>query len=160
MSFRSRRVRLVDRNEGLRSEDQRWLNTQGYRSLTELPSMALWYRKDGSSALGRTDPYHLNLYRSKGFTLAQPNVSPPKKEHVPWLAKRVINVVPSGESWVGTATELVRAIGFHKAELVSEATSVSRKLTTGSVANALNSSGIKITRGFRGHDRVLRLTRR
>ena len=160
MGFRERRqIRLVARGVGLPSEDVRWLNSQGVRSYSDVPNPAMWYRPNGTSGLGPSDPYHLRLYREKGFTLKAPNLPPPKKDPRPWLARRVIEVVERHETWVGTASQLVQEVPFGD-ENTDGARSVSRSLTHGRVAKALAQAGIDVERKYRGKERILRLTRR
>ena len=64
-----RHIRLVQAGmQGINVEERQWLRTQGVDRPEELPRRSLWYHPDGSSALGPSDPYHLPLYRAKGFT--------------------------------------------------------------------------------------------
>jgi hypothetical protein len=120
-----------------------WLNGQGISSYTSLPNRATWYRPNGTSGPGPTDPYHLLLYRGKGFTLKAPDLPPPKRDLRPWLARRVIEVVDRHDAWVGTAPELVREAPFG-GSLAGQAASVSRQLTHGRVARALSQAGIDV----------------
>ena len=70
-------MRLIARRQGLPIEDVRWLQDQGIRSYGEVPNPATWYSADGAYRKGPTDPYHLRLYRGKGWTLRAPDVPPP-----------------------------------------------------------------------------------
>ena len=161
LSFIKRRqaIRLVERGVGLPVEDVLWLNSQGISSYASLTSRATWYRPNGTAGLGPTDPYHLRLYRGKGFTLKAPNLPPPKRDPRPWLARRVIEVVDRHDAWVGTTSELLRVVP-DSVDLTIDPRSVSRQLTQGKAAKALSQAGIDVERGYRGKERVLRLTRR
>ena len=139
-------------------DDMRWLNEQGFRSLAEVPRMAMWYRPDGSSAIGHADAYHLHLYRLRGMTLKPPvfNVQEPQPRRVPVpsIARQVLSLLGQEERWEGSASELAAMIGNRTP------TGLSRLLGTPKVSVALASAGVTVARGYRGKERVLRLERR
>ena len=96
--------------QGMNVEERQWLRTQGVDKPEELPRRSPWCHPDGSSARGPSDPYHLRLYRGKGFTLKPPTIttmSPnPRKAPMPRLASRVLHHLGHGDSWDGTPSEL------------------------------------------------------
>jgi len=162
MSFRHRRqpIRLVNRSEGLPIEDIKWLHTQGFKGHAEVPSPATWYRPDGTPMPGRTDAYHLRLYRLKGWTLRHPVIEEPKpkepKPSLPWYAARAKRVLGDAGSWTGTASDFVEAAGLPG----TSPDQVGRRLFKAEVSAALALEGISLARGHSGKARVLRLERR
>ena len=157
-----RQIRLVQADmQGLNVEERQWLRTQGVDRPEELPRRSLWYHPDGSSALGLSDPYHLRLYREKGFTLKPPTITSTTAPKVrgatmPRLASRVLHHLGHGDSWDGTPSELAASgvgAGF-------SAEGLSRALFAPKVSVALASAGVTVARGYRGKERVLRLERR
>jgi hypothetical protein len=93
-------------------EDARWVSAQGF-NYKDLPSLAMWYYPRGGSGLGRTDPYHLHLYRMKGFTLKAPYVPPPvpRKAPIHPLVRSAIKVLGDKPEWIGTPTEFLTESG-------------------------------------------------
>ena len=157
-----RQIRLVQAEmHGINVEERQWLRTQGVDRPEELPRRSLWYHPDGSSALGPSDPYHLRLYRAKGFTLKPPIITSTMAPSVrgatmPRLASRVLHHIGHGDSWDGTPSELAASGvggGFSPEGLA-------RALFAPKVSVALASAGVTVARGYRGKERVLRLERR
>ena len=157
-----RQIRLVQAEmQGINVEERQWLRTQGVDRPEKLPRRSLWYHPDGSSALGPSDPYHLRLYRAKGFTLKPPTITSTMAPSVrgatmPRLASRVLHHIGHGDSWDGTPSELAESgvgSGFSPEGL-------SRTLFAPKVSVALASAGVTVARGYRGKKRVLRLERR
>ena len=105
-----RHIRLVQAEmQGINIEERQWLRTQGVDRPEELPRRSLWYHPDGSSALGPSDPYHLRLYRRKGFTRKPPTSTTPASRSrtatMPRLANRVLQLLGHRDSWHGTPSE-------------------------------------------------------
>jgi hypothetical protein len=136
-------------------DDLRWLNEQGFRSLAEVPRMAMWYRPDGSSHIGHADAYHLHLYRLRGMTLKAPvsaaQEPQPRRVPVPSIARKVLSLLGQGERWEGSASDLAAIMGSRTP------TGISRALGTPKMAVALAAAGVTVERGYRGNGRVLRL---
>ena len=151
-------IRLVQRDTGLPIDDVRWLQAQGIRSYGDVPNPANWYRVDGTYHKGPTDPYHLHLYRGKGWTLKAPNVPPPvpPKPALPWYAARAIRVLGDAEEWSGTASKFVEVAGL----VGTSPHQVGRRLFQAKTSEALAQEGISVTRGYSGKARVLKLERR
>ena len=152
-----RQIRLVPQQpgQGFSLEDRRWLATQGVDRPDQLPRKSLWYKPDGTSSLGPSDPYHLARYRQRGLTLKPPTIPEPvRRGPTPLLASKVLRVLGEDQRWEGTATELAAIIGSHTP------TGLSRALGTRKVSEALASAGVTAERGYRGNGRVLRLERR
>jgi len=110
--------------------------------------------------VGPSEPYHLRLYRGKGFTLKPPTIpaTSPKvrRSTMPRLASRVLHLLGYGDSWDGTPSELAESgvgSGFSPEGL-------SRALFAPKVSVALASAGVTVARGYRGKERNLRLDRR
>ena len=161
MSFRQRRqaIRLVNRPEGLPIDDVKWLHTQGFKGHSEVPNLATWYRPDGTPLVGRTDAYHLRLYRLKGWPLRPPVIRGPTPQEprraLPWYAARAKRVLGDADWWVGTATEFVEAAGLPGAS----PDTAGRRLFKAEVSAALAQEGISVARSHSGKARVLRLER-
>jgi len=162
MSFRQRRqaIRLVQRDVGLPIEDVRWLHTQGFKGHAEVPSPATWYRPDGTPLVGRTDAYHLRLYRLKGWTLRPPAVEEPAPKQprraLPVIASRLVRFLGDRTQWEGTASELANGpVDFGRSAI-----GLSMALGTPKVSAALADEGITVARGYRGKNRTLRVSRR
>ena len=162
MSFRQQRqtIRLVNRSEGLPIEDIKWLHTQGFKGHAEVPSPATWYRPDGTPMPGRTDAYHLRLYRLKGWTLRHPVIEEPTPQEprraLPVIASRVVRFLGDRAQWEGTASELANGpVAFGRGAI-----GLSMALTSRKVSAALADEGITVARGCRGKSRTLRLSRR
>jgi hypothetical protein len=162
MSFRQRRqaIRLVNRSEGLPVEDVKWLHTQGFKGHAEVPSPATWYRPDGTPLVGRTDAYHLRLYRLKGWTLRPPAVEEPAPKQprraLPVIASRLVRFLGDRAQWQGTASELANGpVDFGRSAI-----GLSMALGTPKVSAALADEGITVARGYRGKSRTLRVSRR
>ena len=155
-----RQIQLVQAGmQRINVEKRQWLRAQGVDRPEELPRRSLWYHPDGSSALGPSDPYHLRLYRGKGFTL-KPLTTPVKSPKVrratmARLASRVLPLLGHGDSWDGTPSELA-ASGVGSS---FSPEGFSRVLSAPKVSVALASAGITMARGYRGKERVLRLER-
>jgi hypothetical protein len=162
MSFRQRRqtIRLVNRSEGLPIEDVKWLHTQGFKGHAEVPSPATWYRPDGTPLPGRTDAYHLRLYRLKGWTLRHPVIEEPAPKEprraLPVIASRLVRFLGDRAQWQGTASELANGpVDFGRSAI-----GLSMALGTPKVSAALADEGITVARGYRGKSRTLRVSRR
>jgi hypothetical protein len=144
--------------QGFSLEDRRWLQTQGIDRPDQLPRKSLWYRPDGSSHMGHSDPYHLARYRQRGMTLKPPvfNVQEhqPTRVPMPSIARQVLYLLGQEERWEGSASDLAAIIGSRTP------TGISRALGTTKVAVALAAAGVTVERGYRGSGRVLRLERR
>ena len=85
------------------------------------------------------------------------------------LSRRVLRVLDGKDSWEGTATELMAILDSyappggwpHKVlGMPRNPARLSKEIITPNVTAALKSSGVTVARGFRGHERVLRLSRR
>jgi hypothetical protein len=120
--------------------------------------MSLWYKPDGGSSIGHSDPYHLGLYRRRGMTLKAPvlNVQEhqPARVPMPSIARQVVSLLGQQQRWEGSASELAAMIGNRTP------TGLSRLLGTAKVATALSAAGITVYRGYKEHGRTLRLVRR
>ena len=81
--------------EGFTTEDRNWLRSQGIGRPDQLPRKSLWYKPDGTSSLGPSDPYHLGLYRQRGMTLKPPTITPEPVHRgpMPLVAKKVLRVL-------------------------------------------------------------------
>ena len=137
-------------------EDRRWLQTQGIDRPETLPRKSLWYKPDGTSSLGPSDPYHLGLYRRRGMTLAPPVVTAQEPVHrgaTPVLVNKVLRVLGEDQRWEGTATELADRCGM-------SAVGISRALGAPKVTAALSAAGVIGSRGYRGKRKRLLLERR
>ena len=147
--------------QGFTTEDRNWLRSQDIDRPDQLPRKSLWYKPDGTSSLGPSDPHHLGLYRQRGMTLKPPTVTSAMAPAIrgatmPRLASRVLHLLGHGGSWDGTPSELA-------ASGVGERFSpegLSRALFAPKVSVALASAGVTVARGYRGKERVLRLERR
>jgi hypothetical protein len=150
-------MRLVERDRGLPIDDLRWLQDQGIRNYGEVTNPAIWYEADGTFSKGPTDPYHLHLYRGKGWTLRAPNVPPPvpPKPALPWYAARAIRVLGSADEWVGTVSEFIEVSGV----LGTSPDQVGRRLFQAKVYEALAQEGISLTRERSVQGRMLKLMR-
>ena len=170
-----RQIGLTNRSEALPLDDLKWLQSQGYRTFSELPRMATWYRPDGTSSLGHADGYHLRLYRLRGMPLIPPrflsgvdtntNGSTPtvvqsqsqnRRPTKPMVVSRLLRVLGDDDSWYGTASELVNAFGIPRTSAVG----LSRELFTSKALVSLDFEGLSITRGWRGNKRILKVNRR
>jgi hypothetical protein len=145
-------------SQGSSNEDRNWLRSQGIDRPDQLPRMSRWYRPDGSSSMGHSDPYHLARYRQRGMTLKAPvfNVQEPQPRRVPVpsIARQVLSLLGQEEPWEGTATELATIIGNHSP------TGLSRALAAPKVSEALSAVGVTVERGFKGKGRRLLAKRR
>jgi hypothetical protein len=145
-------------SQGFTTEDRNWLQTQGIERPDQLPRKSRWYRADGSSSMGHSDPYHVARYRQRGMTLKAPlpvALEPqPKRVPMPSIARQVVSLLGQGARWEGSASELAGTIGNRTP------TGLSRLLGTPKVTAALAQEGVYIERGYRGSGRVLRLDRR
>ena len=157
------------------AEDRHWLASQGFSAET-LPKRATWYRPDGLALPNSpTDPYHRALYRGKGWTLKPPNIKGQPgamptnagKVRVPRLARAVLQVMSGTDSWQGTATELMALLDpyappsgrpYRVTGMPLNPARLSKEIMGVKVTAALEASGVMVTRGFRGHERVLRLS--
>jgi hypothetical protein len=144
--------------QGFTSEDRNCLLSQGVDRPDQLPRMSLWYKPDGGSSIGHSDPYHLGLYRRRGMTLKAPvlNVQEhqPARVPMPSIARQVVSLLGQQQRWEGSASELAAMIGNRTP------TGLSRLLGTAKVATALSAAGITVYRGYKEHGRTLRLVRR
>jgi hypothetical protein len=144
--------------QGFTTEDRNWLRSQGIDRPETLPRMSRWYRLDGSSSVGHSDPYHLGLYRQRGMTLKAPALNvqehQPARAPMPSIARQVVSLLGQEGRWEGSASELAAMIGNRTP------TGLSRLLGTAKVATALGAAGVTVERGYRGSGRVLRLCRR
>ena len=144
--------------QGFSLEDRRWLQTQGIDRPDQLPRKSLWYKPDGTSSLGPSDPYHLGLYRRRGMTLKAPvsaaQEHQPPRVPMPSIARQVVSLLGQGARWEGSASELAAIIGSRTP------TGLSRALGSPRVNAALAAAGVTVERGYRGNGRVLRLERR
>jgi hypothetical protein len=141
--------------QGFSLEDRRWLQTQGIDRPDQLPRKSLWYKPDGTSSLGPSDPYHLARYRQRGMTLKPPTITPESvhREPMPLVAKKVLRVLGEDQRWEGSASELAAIIGSRTP------TGLSRALGTPKVTGALSAAGVTVRRGYRGKGRVLLVVR-
>ena len=144
--------------QGFSNEDRNWLRSQGIDRPDQLPRKSLWYKPDGSSHIGHSDPYHLARYRQRGMTLKAPSSAAlehqPPRVPMPSIARQVVSLLGQEGRWEGTATELAAMIGNRAP------TGLSRLLGTPKVTAALTAAGVTVERGYRGNGRVLRLVRR
>jgi hypothetical protein len=143
---------------GFSNEDRNWLRSQGIDRPDQLPRKSLWYKPDGSSHIGHSDPYHLARYRQRGMTLKAPSSAAlehqPPRVPMPSIARQVVSLLGQEGRWEGSASELAAIIGSRTP------TGISRALGTTKVAVALAAAGVTVERGYRGNGRVLRLVRR
>jgi hypothetical protein len=112
-----RHVRLVPQQptQGFTTEDRNWLRPQGIDRSDQLPRMSLWYRSDGSSHMGHSDPCQRPRYRQRGMTLKAPISAglelQPRRVPMPSIARQVLSLLVQEERWEGTASELAAMIG-------------------------------------------------
>ena len=152
-------------------EDRRWLLSQGFDP-KDMPRRATWYKADGQALPNcHTDPYHRKLYRERGFTLKPPDTlyvpgaiarTVPQATKGPTLARKVLQVLSGKRAWEGSPTQLLALLhpeGSGRNQGVpSTAPTLSKELMR--MRAALESAGVTVERGYRGHQRVLRLGRR
>ena len=153
-----RQLKLVNQSVGLPLNELEWLHTQGFRSINEVPKMSVWYRPDGTSSIGHSDPYHLRLYRQRGFTLKPPvQVVEPKRYHYvkqkPLIVTQLLRIMDGLDTWEGTATEICNLLESRTPD------STGKLLFSPKVLSALASEGLSIERGWKNRSRVLRLKR-
>ena len=82
--------------QGFTTEDRNWLRSQGIGRPDQLPRKSLWYKPDGTSSLGPSDPYHLGLYRRRGMSLKPPPITPEpvvRRGPTPLLATKLLRVL-------------------------------------------------------------------
>ena len=140
--------------QGFTPEDRNWLRSQGIDRPDHLPRKSTWYKPDGTSSLGPSDPYHLGLYRRRGLTLKPPTT--PEPVHLgptPLVATKVLRVLGEDQRWEGSASELADRCGMSPV-------ASSRALAAPKVSAALGSADVVARRGYRGKERVLLLERR
>ena len=151
MSFLNRpHRRLVARTPNAELlADRRWLSLQGF-AWGDLPRHATWYYPNGGSGLGPTDPYHLHLYRMKGFTLKPPYI-PPKEPPMPVVATKALKLLGRKKQWLGTATDFITASGIKN----QSPDRLGKTLFKANVLKALDRKGVNISRKYLGKARVL-----
>jgi len=151
MGFLKRRQsRLVSRTPDAQlGIDKRWVALQGFK-WDELPRHATWYYPNGGSGLGPTDPYHLHLYRMRGYTLKAPYV-PPKEPPMPVVATKALKLLGRKKQWLGTATDFITATGIKN----QSPDRLGRTLFKAEVLKALDRKGVNISRKYQGKSRIL-----
>jgi hypothetical protein len=145
--------RLVSRvpRPPLPPEDSRWLAAQGF-NYQDMPRHTTWYYPNGGSGMGPTDPYHLHLYRMKGYTLKAPYI-PPVKPPLHPLVRKAMKILGERSVWVGTPTEFIAEAG----SFGQSPDKLGRAIFKANVTESLDREGITISRSYRGKARVLKL---
>ena len=91
------------------------------------------------------------------------------KVRVPRLVRRVLGIMDGKDAWEGSATELMALLDPYASPggrpyrvfgMPLDPARLSKKIMGSKVTAALENSGLSVTRGYRGHERVLRLYRR
>ena len=91
------------------------------------------------------------------------------KVRVPRFVRSVLRVMDGKDSWEGTATELMALLDpyappggrpYRVNGMPLDPARLSKKIMGSTVTAALADLGVTVTRGYRGHERVLRLYRR
>ena len=145
-------------SQGFTLADRNWLRTQGIDRPDQLPRISLWYKPDGSSSMGHSDPYHLARYRQRGMTLKAPVSAAlehqPPCVPMPSIARQVVSLLGQQQRWERSASELAAMIGNRTP------TGLSRLLGTSKVTAALAAAGVTVYRGHKGNGRASRLVRR
>jgi hypothetical protein len=124
-------------NTQVTGSDRHWLQSQGYD--WPPPRHIRWYYPNGTSGMGPSDPYHLALYRSKGFTLRPP----PYQDLISAnpLALLVSQRLNGQKEWSGEPSELKRFLMTD-----TEVSALSRLITSREVSTALAELGIAVKR--------------
>jgi len=161
-----------------------WLFMQGYH-VHSLPPKVTWYTPDREFS-GRTDTYTLGLYRGKGYVLDRrffdPSIwdneithdharskvtvkpcsiviAPSKLSNaIPRLARELIGLMGEGDSWEGTASELLALIDSGEG-IPKQPDKLSSELMQDYITDPLESYGIAIQRERTAARRTLRLIR-
>lgn len=156
MQLQRNRVKLASNNQ-VTGVDRSWLLSQGIPVDVKLPRHVTWYYPNGTSGIGPSDPYHLNLYRSKGYTLRppwEPTVPTVEVEDTPELVLSIMKLLQQHASWSGTATDLKQALGSDQTVAV-----FSRSITRRTVLLHLKVAGIKVERKWKNKRRELHIWR-
>ena len=107
----------------------------------------------------------------QGVVQAPPGMIPQEKARVrvPRFVRRVLGVMDGRDSWEGSATELMALLDpyappggrpYRVFGMPLDPARLSKKIMGSTVTAALENSGLTVNRGYRGHERVLRLYRR
>ena len=120
---------------------------------------------------GRPLSGRAGLQGTKGVIGVPPGVKSQDraKVRVPRFVRAVLRVMDGKDGWEGAATELMALLDpyappggrpYRVFGMPLDPARLSKKIMGSAVTAALENSGLTVNRGYRGHERVLRLSRR